>query len=238
VNQNDDLMDMLTRKEELDDELKPWIVEGGMFGTCLKHPLVFVIGMDPSRGAHANYLLRHKKAALDKAVADKDWDSYIWLHERAYRIDAFRDISWQLDGDEYWELLGQVWTDSENIWQNRDEWREMLEADEHGREAMSSPDVQSVFTLPPEKGGLLDETVIYRGYRHDDDGLDGFSWTLDKARAKWFARRLAHKGEAAYVAEGRVNREHVIAYITARDEQEIVVLPENVNVISVTELGD
>lgn len=72
MNQNDELMDMLTRKEELDDELKPWIVEGGMFGTSLKHPLVFVIGMDPSRSAHANSMLRHKKAALDKAVAEED----------------------------------------------------------------------------------------------------------------------------------------------------------------------
>lgn len=232
---DDDLMELLTRQEALDDELKPWVTEEGAFGPMLKHPLVFEIMFDATRCARVNAMLRQKKEMLAKAKADENWLSYIYLHERPYRIDAFRDISWQLADTDYWKLLGNVWVDSENIWQNREEWREMLEADEYGREAMSTEDVRCVFTLPPEKGGLLDETVIYRGYR-DEDGLEGFSWTLDKARAKWFARRLAHRGETALVAEGRVKREHVIAYITERDEQEIVVMPEHVNVIGVTEV--
>jgi hypothetical protein len=24
----------------------------------------------------------------------------------------------------YWEILGDIWTDSENIWQHKDGWRE------------------------------------------------------------------------------------------------------------------
>ena len=98
---------------------------------------------------------------------------------------------------------------------------------------MSTKDVRCVFELPPEQGGLLPKTRIYRGYRFDD-AAPGFSWTLDKARARWFAGRLRTDDHPdPKIVSGYVAREHVIAYITSRDEQEIVVLPEHVTEIEV-----
>ena len=40
VGDQHDLMELMTRKEELHDDLKPWIVQDGPFGPMLKHPLV------------------------------------------------------------------------------------------------------------------------------------------------------------------------------------------------------
>lgn len=231
-----DFEKLLGTKEDLDPELAEYIDEDGMFGQSIKHPLVFSIVHTPALNAFVNAQLRQKKEALKRAKNACDWHSYVWLHERPHRIDAFLNISWRLDGARYWELLGDVWSDTENAWQNRHEWREAFTADPKGREMMSDEDVRCVFDLPPEKGGLLPMTRIYRGYRFDDS-LHGFSWTLDRARAKWFAHRLRQDDHPSpKVASGFVAREHVIAYMTGRDEQEIVTLPEHVTEIEIEEV--
>lgn len=230
-----DFQKLLETKEELDPELALHLYEDGMFGPSIKHPLVFSIVHNPVMNALVNAHFRAKKEAVRKAKSKCDWSAYVWLHERAYRIDAFLDIAWRMDGPQYWDLLGQVWSDTENSWQNRSEWREAFAADPKGREMMSDEDVRCVFDLPPEKGGLLPMTRIYRGYCFDD-ALEGYSWTLDKARARWFANRLRQDDHPSpKIASGFVAREHVIAYITGRDEQEIVVLPEHVTELEIEE---
>ncbi len=228
----DDLMrdveKLMRTREELDPELAMYTYEDSLFGSSIKHPLVFSIVHTPAMNAFVNAQFKQKKEALKKAKNKCDWNACVWLHERPYRLSAFLDISWRLDGPRYWELLGQVWSDTENAWQNMDDWRNALTADSEGREMMSDPDVRSVFDLPPEKGGLLPMTRIYRGYCFDD-ALQGYSWTLDKARARWFANRLRQDDHPSpKIASGFVAKEHVIAYITSRDEAEIVTLPEHV----------
>ena len=231
-----DFEKLLRTREELDPVLALYIDEDGPFGPSIKHPLVFSIVHTPTLNAYVNAQFEAKREALRKAKARCDWKTCVWLYERPYRLDAFLDISWHLDGPRYWDLLGQVWSDTENSWQNRDDWRKALTADREGREMMSDEDVRCVFDLPPEEGGLLPMTRIYRGYRFGD-ALEGYSWTLDKARAKWFANRLRQDDHPSpKVASGLVAKEHVIAYITGRDEQEIVVLPEHVIDLEIEEV--
>ncbi len=230
-----DIDKLLRTQEELDPALAMYIDEDGPLGPSVKHPLVFSIIHTPTMNAYINAQFRAKKQAVEEALAEKKWAKYIWLHERPYRVDAFRGISAQLDGPQYWELLGEVYIDSENVWQNRDEWLALLQVNLPGREMMTDEKDRAVFTLAPEAGGLLDETVVYRGYRHED-GLDGFSWTLNKATAKWFARRFPHQGGIATVATGKVARDNVIAYLTGRGELEILAL--DVDIISIEEGED
>jgi hypothetical protein len=225
----DQLMELVTRKEELHEDLKPWIVNDGPLGPMLKHPLVQDFVFDQTRCARLNLTYAYKIEAVADALAKEEWRRYVFLRERPYRAAVLQELSEIISGEQYWTLAGDVWTDSENCWQYQEEWYEMLTVDPIGREFMSSEDVRSVFTLPPEKGGLLPETQIYRGFCHED-ALDGYSWTLDRARAKWFANRAVWRSgekETPMVASATVAREHVIAYITSRDEQEIVLLPEH-----------
>lgn len=234
----DDLMELISRKEELHDDLKPWVVDSDPFGPMLKHPLVQEFIFDPTRCARLNAAYAYKLKAVAEARERKDWHRYIFLRERPYRASVLRDLSKIISGEQFWTLAGDVWSDSENCWQYQEEWYEMLTSDPTGREFMSSEDVRSVFTLPPEKGGLLPETRIYRGFCRED-ALDGFSWTLDRARAKWFAQRASWRGkgqDTPMVASATVAREHVIAYITSRDEQEIVLLPEHAEIEGVMTL--
>lgn len=230
-----DIEKLLSMREELDPMLAMYIDTDGPFGPSVKHPLVFSIVHAPAMNAFVNAQFKAKKEALARAKDKGDWHTCVWLYERPYRLDAFLGISWHLEGPQYWDLLGSVWSDTENSWQSMDGWREAFTADREGREMMSNEEVRCVFDLLPEDGGLAPMTRIYRGYRFDD-ALQGFSWTLDKARAKWFARRQDDH-PSPKVASGLVAREHVIAYITGRDEAEIVTLFEHVVELEIQEVG-
>ena len=235
-NTEQDLMELMTRKEELHDDLRPWVVEDGPFGPMLKHPLVQEIFFDQTRCARINLSYDYKLRAVAEAEEKQQWSRCIFLRERPYRPMILHELVGVVDGPEYWKLVGEVWTDSENCWEYQDEWRDMLTVDTPGREFMSSEDVRCVFSLSPEDGGLLPETRVYRGFAQEG-ALDGYSWTLDFARAKWFANRSVWRGgDCPQVAAATVKAEHVIAYITGRDEQEIVLLPEDATIQKVQEV--
>lgn len=70
------------------------------------------------------------------------------------------------------------------------------------------------------------EITIYRGMGEASTPLEKtMSWTLSEKTAYYFANRLGIEG---YVVRGKVLLEHVIDYVTSRNEQEVLVLPEHV----------
>jgi hypothetical protein len=84
---------------------------------------------------------------------------------------------------------------------------------------------------------LPDKICIFRGYRgYRKRGARGLSWTLDPAKAEWFARRFSFLSPRSYVATGCVRKSKVLAYIDGRKEREIVVLPEIVRRIVITQV--
>ena len=66
---------------------------------------------------------------------------------------------------------------------------------------------------------LPDEITIFRG------GIDdkGFSWTLDKDRACWFANRWYQDHR---VFEKTINKSDALAYLNGRNESDIIYVPE------------
>jgi len=217
--------------ETLDPELRPWVMEGENF-TALKHPLLFALPYMPGvQDGQLNEVYRRKKAMRDEYAAAKNFRAIVFVvYERAYRLDALLRYEDQIeDPCEFWDLVGGIWTDSENIHQSYDEWREILHDPRPCRESMMNEGERA------ELAKLPDTLKIYRGYRSLEgewDGLDGFSWTLDRPKALWFAKRWqgVHEGETAHVATGTVAKEHVIAYFSGRGEREIVALPEHITI--------
>jgi hypothetical protein len=206
---------------ELDPALKPWIIEDGLFGPCLKHPLVFEIIYHPHRNAMINRLYHSKLEALAKAEEAGRWNSYVFLHERPHRLEALFEIEGGIEDREYWTLLGQIWTDSENVWQHADEWREALSDPRGEREYMMVDyDREALAQFPST-------LQVYRGY-NGDGTAEGMSWTLNKAQARWFSKRFEEHRGAGRIAEGTVAQSDVLAYHSTRNESEIVVFPENV----------
>lgn len=227
-------MDMLGTEEELSPELAAYLTEDGMFGPSIRHPLVYSVMHNPAINAFVNAQLRQKQEALQRAEGERQWSTYVWLHERPWRLDAFLEISDRLDDEQYWNLAGSIWVDSENIHQNLDTWRDIFDNPERGsQEFFMDEEDRKIVKLSENKGGLPFTFTLYRGFS-ESGGEDGFSWTLDRDRACWFARRFCHGDDMEpMLATGIAGRKDVIGYMSGRGEREIVCLPENVHQIEI-----
>lgn len=228
-----ELQDLMSKQEPLSAELEYYLEENEDLGwPMLRHPLVFSVPHFDAMNALVNQRLREKKLAVNKARNTRRWDRFIFLHERPYRLDAFMSVEDILPDKKYWSLLGDIWTDSENIRQNMSEWRHLLSSHRPCRYAMMQQEERNVI-----KHDLPGEVTVYRGF--PGRGIQhGFSWSTNPVVAKFFARRLAGKDEARNLVVGTVAKKDVIAYFDGRSEQEVVVLPENVTVTKLIELPD
>jgi len=189
-------------------------VESGL--TFVQHPLVHAIYL-PGTGYMLNDQFRAKEKALDQAMRRGNWHQFVFLHERPYRSRALAAIREYMPIRSYWELVATVWTDAENIWQWGDvETRAMLSG--KGRFWLMSGEERLALRDMPKS------LRIYRGF-HSPGTAAGWSWTLKRDRAEWFASRLLRAGDTPQVAVGTVSRGRVIALLTSRGEDEIVVDP-------------
>lgn len=205
---------------ELDEELKPWVVDT-TFGESLKHPLVFSIPLFPGTNEMHNRALERKQEILARYREEKNWHGCVFIYERPYRLYAFSHIEADLDDKAYWEVLGSIWTDSENIWQEEKEWAELLSSERPHREYMMDEDERVAFEKLPD---LIE---IHRGYKLRERKM-GMSWTTNFPQAEWFARRLIREDERAYVVSGTVPKDKALAYHLGRGESEIVAFPEDI----------
>lgn len=74
--------------------------------------------------------------------------------------------------------------------------------------------------------------ILYRGESSESSNvIDALSWTLNRETAVWFAKRLNFSGEG-YIYTSKANISHVIAYINNREEEEILIKYEDVNITS------
>lgn len=219
---------------KLHAELQRHLTENKFFGTVLDHPLVriFPYGLKHPKGFRyrdaatmANAMYSKKKATLLAAKRERDWHSYVFLHERPYRCEALHYLnnSENLKVTEFWPLVRVTWMDSENIRQWHDEWVELwTESRRYSTSVMQRSD-QKRFRA------LSENITVWRGVNHPD-GANGLSWTVDRDKAVWFARRFksGKKNAGPHLAKGIVSKKVVLAYFNGRNESEIVVLPENV----------
>lgn len=201
------LQQLLSKKEDLHDELKPYFD-----GTHLRHPLVYSIYHFPHSNALINARYLHKLKAVEEAKAKKDYGSFIFLHERPYRLEAFLEIMNELEHIAYWELLADIWIDTENMWQNLSTWKQLLNSPRPMKKYFMNPEDREFFRKLP------DTVVIYRGY-HKGRNKRGLSWTLDYRKAQWFAKRLNDNG---LIATKRISKSRLFAYLSTRGESEII----------------
>ncbi len=187
----------------------------------LDHPLLrwsFLNSPDDVR--KVNELYASKRRQLGEAVVSKDWLSYVCLYERSHRLDALDEIihDHKVELERLWPVVAHVWTDSENIWQREERWREIWSTRRNRRHEMSLDERDKLRKLP-------DKFQIWRGVNHEQ-ALRGLSWTLDRNKACWFANRFAVQHGLQLLASGRVQKSDVLAYFADRSETEIVVFPE------------
>lgn len=206
----------MNKKEKLLPELRERVFKKGPFGKMIGHPFVHEPMYIPAMNAMYNRQFLAKKEAAKKAVDEKNWHTYVWLHERPYRLEAFMDIHDDVDDKNYWELLHDIWIDSENIWQYLDAWKMLLKSERSGKGHFMDEDEKNKFESIPET------VTVYRG--HQKHNKDGLSYTLSKSKAEWFAGRF-RKNEAQ-VKQITVQKSQIFAYVERGDEQEVIVLED------------
>jgi hypothetical protein len=204
--------EVIARKEDLDPELFVCLTDGP-FGQAIQHPLLQEIFYVPQHNALYNEQLKLKKEKANKALSEGDFNAYVFWHERPYRLWAFKKVYKQIaDHKTYWELLGSIWIDSENIWQNIKDWKKFLTADRPNKECFMTPEDLSAFNALP------DFLTIHRGY---DKSPNGMSYSLSKTKATWFANRFGRKGKVKTI---KVEKSKVFAFLNGRNEKEVIVL--------------
>lgn len=219
--------------EALNEALVPYIVEGRMCPR-LVHPLVFEPLYTEALNRRINMLFAHKLQAVEAAVAAQDWRTFVALHERYDRLPALLKVVYVhevTDPEKVWPLVGWVWTDNDNVWQFNDEWREVWSLDDLDNTFVVE---QQELVMDEEERALLaampDTLTVYRGTPKPDLNGEGMSWTLNRDKAVWFAKRFREDGDDVTVITGTVAKRDVLAYFTGRNEDEIVVFPEYVTV--------
>lgn len=200
----------------------------GPFGEGLYHPLVHEPFYKDVMNKRYNMMYLHKTEALKKAIAADNWHSYIFLHERPYRVDALDEVlnTHQINDPEVvWPLIASAWIDSENIYQNLQQWMDIWDLDipKRSEHIHDENDLKALANLP-------EVIPIYRGIAHKD-AVEGMSWTTDKDKAIWFAQRFSGgKDRVPYLVTAKVKKSNVIAHFLGRNESEIVAFPWEVEI--------
>jgi hypothetical protein len=158
--------------------------------------------------------------------AEGKWSQFISMSRNCDAANDLLDIIENKDcpPSRLWPVIGEAWVMSNGIMEDWDTWlsiwsyafREDGTLTKSHRNVMLTSD-RRVFDSLPKR------VRLYRGC-HDEDSAEGFSWTLDRSVAVFFARRVAYQGEAV-VAQITVNRKHILAYFGEREEQEVVLHP-------------
>jgi hypothetical protein len=149
----------------------------------------------------------------------------------AERTGAF--LEWWESGEEvaiedFYAALRLTWSTSENVYLDRELWTSLWESEAANRELLHEK-----FMTADERAALRSlptEVRIYRGFSESDTGGPipawwGLSWTLDRDRAVWFARRFAMLHGAARIATAVVPRQEIVALLQDRGETEVIVVP-------------
>jgi hypothetical protein len=196
--------------QELLPELRPYVEEGAM-GEQLRHPFIYQVPLI-NYGA-ANHLYKFKVEETQRALKEKNWTKYIWLHERPYRIDAFIEINDRLTDRNYWQFLVAIWSDTENAWQNLSEWKRLFGSDRPERKHLMDEEEFYYYQKLP------DMVTVYRGCQKGQNE-NGLSWTFDKDKAEFFAHRLKKNG---IVLKKRVSKNQILAVLLGRGENEAII---------------
>jgi len=77
---------------------------------------------------------------------------------------------------------------------------------------------------------LDDVVTVYRGVTSmNEKNVKALSWTLDRDTAEWFAHRF---GESGTVYEAQIQKKHIYAFFSGRNESEVIVDPKHLTEIT------
>lgn len=147
--------------------------------------------------------------------AESVWEIYFMVNA-PYKLTMIKYWKDALCLEDFTKLFKDAWILSENPNDDTNVPINMLiqwfkKADK--RILMNNEELEVYNSLP-------DEFTIYRGVERKSK-RNGISWTRNKEIAEWFMNRWEDEG--GYMLMATVKKENCLAYINARNEEEIIV---------------
>lgn len=189
----------------------------------LRHPLVYHVPYVPQLADLANEMFLRKSSRIQELSACGEGDRAVTLYERPYRLQALLDLGPLMTDELFWKTAGWVWIDTENADECWEAWKSTMLCGRPNREALMSTEERARLASLPET------LTVWRGQSKGEPIRD-FSWTLSMETAEWFARRFNNKN--GIIKKGRVSKASVIAYLSGRGEEELVIFPEDVELVA------
>ena len=149
--------------------------------------------------------------------------------DKPERLRAFGEVSDHLSDRCYWSLLSELLRRNESLYRDQSLLRKLLQCGRPEKSFLMSVDEYKKFYRLPK---LL---TIYRGAWLDNAA--GWSWTLTRGKAKWYANRCPYDGKPLLI-KGRVKKELIEAYFGAEDHDEIFVSPNRVRIVTTIKLPE
>jgi hypothetical protein len=204
--------------EPLVEELKKCLINKQEF-SVLQHPLVVGIYAAPM-AKHYNEALKHKQEVIKEAIEKKDIETYVFTHERPFRVIALTEGIAMMgleNTQKLAELVVTAWTDCEWPYAARDNWLMLFLRHVRGSHVQFEAAKKTPKTL-------------YRGVNRGEGRRLGMSWTTDRDKAIWFAKRNAAFFDRRPVLY-TVNpfKEDILAAYDDRGEDEFILDPRSLH---------
>jgi len=181
--------------------------------------------------------INFKKQELDKAIEQQNWDKVFMLIEKPFRLNWLEEnIDLIKDDKQYYNFLKDAYMMTEFPMNGFSNYRDLLDlfyARENSKLMLDKDELELLNSLP-------NEVKIWRGVKVDDvldDDNIGLSFTLNKDKAIWFAERFSQAGVSqAILIEAVVKRDDILSIFLNRDEEEVIVNPEDIKIKEIIEL--
>ena len=181
--------------------------------------------------------INFKKQELDKAIEQQNWDKVFMLVEKPFRLNWLEEnIDLIKDDKQYYNFLKDAYMMTEFPMNGFSNYRDLLDlfyARKNSKLMLDKDELELLNSLP-------NEVKIWRGVKVDDvldDDNIGLSFTLNKDKAIWFAERFAQAGVSqAILIEAVVKRDDILSIFLNRDEEEVIVNPEDIKIKEIIEL--
>jgi len=221
------------KKEKLDLDLVPYLVDTGMGQYCLQHQFIWtMIPGSPFVKSESNQQLNECYRNIEKDylkyLEQKDWENGFSLISLPIRthwfIDNFQQIYDEIGEDRYYTLLGEVLVNVEYHNYTKVFYSHLLYIGKNPLKMMNKTERKLYDKLP-------DRFMIYRGISskkkitsRNFKKFVGNSWTVDKERSIWFSTQwILGINEYPVVLSTEVSKNQVLSYFTRREEEEIFI---------------
>lgn len=183
--------------------------------------------------------INYKQRELDKAIDQKNWDVVFMLIEKPFRLDWLNEnVDLIQDDKKYYDFLKNAYMLTEFPMNGFSSYRDLLDlfyAKDNLKLMMDNDELKLLNSLP-------NEVKIWRGVKVDvddifDDDNIGLSFTLNKHKAIWFAERFSQEGVSQPILiEAVVKKVDILSIFLNRDEEEVIVNPEDIKIKNIIEL--